>query len=197
MRPVGPEDSQIYWKRRALVAGIVVIALIVLWAVFIRGGSEPEAEPVAESTASASPSGSATPTPTPSNGPCSDENIKVLVSTDSNDYPEGSLPLITMSIENAGETACQRDIGSANNEIIVTSGGVDVYSSDTCSEPVEPVEGDTKTLKPGQSAKVTVEWDRKITTAGCPGEQLAEPGTYDAVGRNGEIRSDQATFTLQ
>ena len=66
MKPVGPEEPQIYWKRRAIVAGIVVVGLILLWAVFIRGGSEPEpeAEPVAAPTASTSPS----PSPTPSDG---------------------------------------------------------------------------------------------------------------------------------
>jgi hypothetical protein len=196
MRPVGPEDSQIYWKRRVLFGGIVVLALILLWAVFLRGGSDPEAEPVAAPSESTSPSPSPTPTPTPSNGECADEDIEVLASTDSTTYPEGSLPKITMSIENVGETPCKRDIGSANNEIIVTSGGVDVYSSDTCSPLAEPDDADEKTLKPGQSAKVTVEWDRKLTTAGCPGEELAAPGTYDAVGRNGEIKSEKATFVL-
>ena len=199
MKPVGPEEPQIYWKRRAIVAGIVVVGLILLWAVFIRGGSEPEpeAEPVAAPTASTSPSTSPSPSPTPSDGKCTDENMNVLVSTDSSNYPEGSLPKITMSIENTGDTACKRDIGSAMNEIVVTSGGQDVYSSDTCAQPQEPSDADEKMLEPGQSAKVTVEWDRKITTAGCPGEQLAAPGTYDAVGRNGEVKSDQATFVLQ
>lgn len=201
MKPVGPEEPQIYWKRRAIVAGIVVVGLIVLWAVFLRGGSDPEAEPIAAPSTSpspsASPSASPSPSPTPSSSKCTDANINVLVSTDSSEYPEGSLPKITLSIENTGEVACERDIGSANNEIIVTSGGEDVYSSDTCAKPSEPSDADEKMLEPGQSAKVTVEWDRKITTAGCPGEELAAPGTYDAVGRNGELKSDKAVFVLQ
>ena len=205
MKPVGPEEPQVYWKRRALVGGIAVVVLFLLWLLLWPKGGDPEPEaasapaspsvPVASSavpvpSASASPSGSSA-----SGSACADTDIKVAVTSNQTEYPAGVDPKITMSITNEGTLSCERDVGSGANEIAVSSGGVRVWSSDDCSSSTEP---DVVTLKAGESATVTVDWPRTGSEPGCTNTGTpVQPGAYDAVGRNGKVESPEATFTLQ
>lgn len=206
MKPVGPEEPQVYWRRRALVIGLVVLALIILFLIFRpKGGEETQAEPVTtpSPTVSASPSptatvtGSPSPTASPSTSarPCVDTDIEVTVTPDKQEYAEGEDPQLAMAIVNTGTTACQRDVGAGANEIVVSSGGVQVWSSDDCSPSTQSV---VQTLEPGGQANVTVTWPRVKSAQGCPSPQAAVPaGAYDAVGRNGKVTSQKAAFTLQ
>ncbi len=204
MKPVGPEDSGVYWRRRALVGGIALLVLILLW-VLLRpqgGDEEPVAAPVdsspaVEQTATPIPTGSASPTTSSSaspDGSCADTDIKVATATSQPTYAPGVNPEITMTITNAGTAACQRDVGSAANEILISSGGVQVWSSDDCSPSSDP---DIVTLRPGEKATVTREWDRTSSDPSCSATEDAPAGAYDAVGRNGKVRSAKSAFTLQ
>lgn len=192
-----------YWKRRALVGGIALLALILLWWLLWPKGSDPEPQPTAAPASTAGspssvPQTSGSPSPSPSGtaeGACADTDIRVAVSTDQQTYAAGVDPKLTMSITNTGALSCQRDIGSAANEISISSGGVQVWSSDDCSTSADP---DIATLKPGEAATVTVDWQRTGSDAGCSntGTPVA-PGAYDAVGRNGKVQSAKTPFTLQ
>lgn len=200
MHPVGPEEPAVYWKRRAIVGGGVLAVLLVFWLVLRPSGGEPEAENASETSEQAD-SNVAAPAPTPNavDQPvaCADSDIDVTVSTDSEVYPVQSPVKLTMAITNSGTDACLRDVGSASNEIVVTSGGVPVHSSDDCSTTDE---ADEKTLQPGQQAKVTVEWNGQITNAqtGCVSSgNPAQAGVYEVTGINGNVESLEKTFTLQ
>ncbi len=204
MKPVGPEDPQVYWRRRALVGGIVLLVLVLLWLIF-RPKGEPDPEPVAAPASPsviastpasplASPSGSSSSSASPS-GSCSDSDIDVTVTTSEPSYSGDTEPELTMAIANTGTEPCQRDVGSGANEIIISSGGVKVWSSDDCSDSSE---SDVVTLRPGEKASVTVSWPRVSSDAGCSGEGTpVEPGAYDAVGRNDKVESPETAFTLQ
>lgn len=204
MKPVGPEDSGVYWRRRALVGGIALLVLILLW-VLLRpkgGDDEPVAAPVDSSPAAVlsptpTPSGSGSPSASPSGSPdgaCADTDIKVATAPSQPSYAAGVNPEITMTITNAGTLSCERDVGSAANEIIISSGGVQVWSSDDCSPSSEP---DVVTLRPGEKATVTREWDRTTSDPTCSAAEEVPAGAYDAVGRNGKVRSTKSAFTLQ
>ena len=53
------------------------------------------------------------------------------------------------------------------------------------------------TLQPGQSYSVSVTWLGRLSQKGCPADQpLAQKGTYKLVGRNGDITSAPAAFSL-
>ena len=204
MKPVGPEDSGVYWRRRALVGGIALLILVLLWVLFRPkgGGEEPVAAPVDSSPAavqSPSPIVSGSPSPTASgsaspDGSCPDTDIKVATTTSQPSYAAGVNPEITMTITNAGALSCQRDVGSAANEILISSGGVQVWSSDDCSPSSDP---DVVTLRPGEKATVTREWDRTASDPTCSASEEVPAGAYDAVGRNGKVRGAKTAFTLQ
>lgn len=202
MRPVGPEDPQVYWKRRAILVMVALIALIVLFCVFawIWPDGTPSASGPASPTPTVTPQPTATPTTTPTASPtagglCPDAGIDVVVTTNESTYQPGVNPQVTMAITNGGTVACQRDLGSGANEITVVSQGTRIWSSDDCSTSSE---ADVQTLQPGESATVELTWDRVKSEPGCAGDATDVPaGEYTIVGRNGQVHSEPAAITLQ
>ena len=99
-----------------------------------------------------------------------------------------------MKIENTSSTACTRDIGAAQNTLLITSGAARVWSSDDCSPGGAP---QVVTMAPGHSYSVSVTWLGKLSQKGCPpNEPSATKGTYKLTGRNGEVTSAPAVFDL-
>ena len=218
IHPTGPQSPGVYWLRRAVVL-LILLALVlgVRWLLTGRGGggtpqaspstsssSSPTATPTSASpkpsasTTSAKPTPSATkasPTPT-STGvkACTKSQISVTASTDAASYAVGSTPRLRMKIQNTSSTACTRDIGAPQNELLITSGTVRVWSSDDCNP------GGTAqivTMQPDQSYSVSVTWLGRLSKKGCPANQpLASKGTYKLTGRNGDVTSAPATFSL-
>jgi hypothetical protein len=211
MHPVGPQSPVTYWLRRLLVLAVVVALLLGIRWLLTGAGEEPAASatqspsPSASSSPATSPSGSAAPsdTPTPTataaatpapDGQCADAAISVTASTDAASYTVGSTPRLRMRIENTSDTACKRDVGAAQNELVITSGSTQVWSSDDCNPGGDP---NVVTLDPGQSYSVSVTWLGRLSQEGCPAEQpLAEAGTYKLTGRNGEVASEPVVFAL-
>jgi hypothetical protein len=211
IHPTGPQPPGVYWVRRA-VAVVVLLVLIlgVRWLLTGRSGDSdtPVAAPTTSSSASptsaspaassAQPSASATsasPKPTGTAvAACTKDQITVTASTDAASYPVGSTPRLRMKIENTSDKACTRDIGAPQNELVITSGSVRVWSSDDCNP------GGTAqvvTMAPGQSYSVSVTWLGHLSKKGCPANQpIASKGTYKLTGRNGDVTSAPATFAL-
>ncbi|MEZ5117932.1 MAG: hypothetical protein R2737_16845 [Candidatus Nanopelagicales bacterium] len=209
--PVGPEPPGVYWRRRAAILLVLLLILALVWWFFGRGGGD-GAEPAASASATATAEPSETPTePTPTTEPsespsasdsassgeagaCADDVIEVDASTDASSYPAGSTPKLTLKITNGGSEACERDVGPKANELIITSGGYHVWSSDDCN-PSDTV--DVRTLEAGESVSVTVTWDGRLSAEGCPANQpAAKPGGYDLEGRNGDVVSEKQAFAL-
>jgi cytoskeletal protein RodZ len=220
MRPVGREPASVYWVRRGLVI-VVILALLlgVRWLLTGRSSSSTTASPAsstspvasptpipsASRTAAASPSASRTPssasaspstsastvaaTPT-----CKDSQITVTAATDAATYPVGSTPRLRMRIQNTSQTACRRDIGADQNELVINSGATHVWSSDDCNPGGKP---QIETIAPGQSFSVAVTWLGRLSQKGCPANQpAAAAGSYKLVGRNGTASSQPAVFSL-
>jgi hypothetical protein len=119
----------------------------------------------------------------------------VTVATDAETYAADQQPEITFEVENVSEDACSRDIGQAANELQVTSGGSQVWSSDDCN-PGGAEELDN--LKPGDRFVQTVTWARVQSSEGCPTPQDAAPvGTYQVIARNGDVLSEPTAFVLE
>jgi hypothetical protein len=216
IHPTGPQSPGVYWVRRAVVL-LVLLALVlgVRWLLTGRGGSgTPVAAPTSSSTSTpTSAPTSAAPTPSASTTSarpqatsaspkptgtgvkaCAKTQISVTTSTDAASYAVGATPRLRMKIENSSTTACTRDIGAAQNELLISSGTVRVWSSDDCNP------GGTAqvvTMQPGQSYSVSVTWLGRLSKKGCPANQpLASKGTYKLTGRNGDVTSAPATFSL-
>ena len=204
MHPTGPQSPGVYWVRRAAVLVVLLVLLLgVRWLLTGRGGGTPAATPTPSPSQSSSSSQSSTPTTSTSTSPkptstgtvaCTKSQISVTASTDAASYPVGSTPHLRMKIENTSSTPCTRDIGASQNELLITSGTVRVWSSDDCNP------GGTAqvvTMQPDQSYSVSVTWLGRLSKKGCPANQpLAAKGTYKLTGRNGDVTSAPATFAL-
>ncbi|MFL6178529.1 MAG: hypothetical protein ACJ74E_01605 [Actinomycetes bacterium] len=207
LRPVGDLPPSVYWVRRLIVLGVLLLVFALVWWVWPSGGddagptsSEPTNTPTVSSTpltSSPAPSTSETKKDkTKSNKPpCKDSDVEVKVSTDADNYPSDEDPAITFSVENISDKTCSRDIGQAANELQITSGGSQVWSSDDCNPGGEVA---VDNLRPGDRFVQTVTWPRIQSAEGCPTpEQDAAPGTYQVIARNGEVLSEPAVFSLE
>ncbi|HEY7859171.1 MAG TPA: hypothetical protein VIC82_11800 [Candidatus Nanopelagicales bacterium] len=217
IHPVGPQPPSVYWVRRVLVA--IVVVLIIGGAVWLIGGRSGGTAPVASPSVSASPTPSAskqsaTPTPsatptkqesaapskTPTSTPtattpkCKDSDISVTASTDAATYPVGSTPKLRMQITNTSSHACVRDVGALPNTLIINKGGTKFWSSDDCSPGGA---AGPATIAAGQSYSVSVTWPGRASAQGCPANQpAASAGSYTLIGRNGNVSSAPAPFSL-
>ncbi len=207
MRPTGPLPPGVYWVRRGLVVLVVLVVLVALWWVFLRSDAAPStAEPTPSITPSVSSTPSSTASSTPSVSPtasstsspaqpdCVAKAIEVSVTTDRTSYPEGVLPVFSLTVTNTGDVTCRRDVGQQALELVVTSGDVQAWSSDDCN-PGGP--SAVRVFGPGDEFVQQVTWSRQLSEPGCPtGEPLADAGQYQVVARNLAKLSEPATFTL-
>ncbi len=218
MHPVGPQPPSVYWVRRAVVI-VVLLAILALLVWFLGGrgdggdgaaadaGPTTSASPSPSDSPDASPSASASKSKSPkpsktgsasasSTAPvaCKDSAISVTASTDAASYPVGSTPRLRMRITNSSDTACKRDVGAPANELIINFEGSQFWSSDDCNPGGDP---DVVVLDPKQSYSVTYTWMGNQSKEGCPsGLDAAGAGTYELVGRNGDLRSEPQAFSL-
>src|SRR5688500_8812921 len=145
LHPRGPLPPGVYWRRRLVTFGVVVLVLFVLMRACGSDGDgtarvEPSETPSASVTAprpSGSASASAKPTAAATSaaaaGPCPDTASTVSARADAQTYPPSRRPILTIGVANKGAVACTRDVGQAAREIVVTSGNDRVWSSDDCS----------------------------------------------------------------
>jgi len=209
LRPVGDLPPSVYWVRRLLLLGVIVVIVAIVWWWWPNGddGTEPTAaEPTDSASVSDSPSATSSASPTdsqtsespkpPTAEPrCRNADIEVTVATNADTYTADQQPEITFTVENISEDACSRDVGQAANELQVTSGGSQVWSSDDCN-PGGDEELDN--LKPGDRFVQTVTWARVQSSEGCPTPQdAASAGTYQVIARNGDELSEPAAFVLE
>ena len=213
MHPVGPQSPSVYWVRRAVVIVVLLVILgLLIWFLGGGGGGDGAAAGPGPTTsaspsvsdspdASPSPSVSASKSPKPSKSAtstapvaCKDSAISVTASTDAASYPVGATPRLRMRITNSSSTACKRDVGAAATELIINVEGAQFWSSDDCNPGGDP---DVVVLDPKQSYSVTYTWMGNQSKEGCPsGLAAAGAGTYELVGRNGDVRSDPQAFSL-
>lgn len=203
MNPVGPEEPSVYWRRRLIFALGALIVLIILFMLLrsCSSSGEPVASPSNSASASASPSVTSSASPSGSSTAasgqlCADSDIEVTVAPNgtSTSYPAGSPITFTMSIKNISTKACDRNVGTKPNTVKVTSGGVDVWSSDDCAPPGDD---NVKLIQPGDQYQLSATWDQKLSQAGCPANQpAAKAGTYEVQGINDQVKSKLVTFTI-
>lgn len=216
VHPVGPEEPQVYWRRRLMLGLAALVTLIAIVRSF-TGGDEPapaaaSAAPTAEVIAAA-PESTPDPSvvvasPTPSmlqptaqptvqavaEGECLDADTSVRVEVDRETTAVGEGVHINMIVKNISSKTCKRDVGSGANEVTVISGPALIWSTDHCNPNTDK---DLVELAPGQEWNVKVVWIGKQTATGCKVTNLAEPGAYWAHGRNASLNSDGVKFVVQ
>ncbi|KIQ13129.1 hypothetical protein [Curtobacterium flaccumfaciens] len=190
--PVGPEKPVVYWRRRALVLGaLLVVVLVVVLIVVGRGNGATSAAPSASASAGAgagsgagassagsagSGSGSsrsAAPKPAAADGStCTKDQIVLTPVLDKSAYGSTEDPKIAMSIKNSGTNSCHLDLGSAQQVLTISSGQEQYWSSKDCQT------GGTNqdvTIKSGQTLTTpAIAWDRtRSSTSTCDSSRPA------------------------
>lgn len=170
--PVGPEEPRVYWRRRLVVGlGIVVVLIVIISIVSSIGrasSSGPSGAATHTTAPPASPSTSATPGTTTgaTAAACSPANIVLVPVADKATYAATEDPQISMTIVNNGGAACSMNLGSTQQELIITSGSETIWDSKDCQ--TAPV--DTPfVLQPGKVEPTgVVKWDRtRSSTTTC------------------------------
>ena len=212
VHPVGPEQPQVYWRRRVMLAVVALITLVIIVRSLTGGGdtaaavatstpvaSQPVATP-APSLEVASPTPetiqpTADPTVPPvGEGECSDADTSIRVLVDRETTAVGEGVHIKMIVKNISDKTCKRDVGSGANEVTVISGPALIWSTDHCNASTDK---NLVELTPGQEWSVKVVWIGKQTAKGCKVRNMAEPGAYWAHGRNSSLNSDGVKFVVQ
>jgi len=200
--PVGRQPPSVYWRRRLLVLlGLVAVIVVIVLIVVRPGGSPSSTHSPSPST---TPGPSATPTPTFTSAAggdaCNPDQIAIAAITDSNSYAAGVQPALSMSITNIGSAPCTLDVGTAQQEYIITSGSDRIWSSKDCQTgaAANPV-----VLPPGVEQKTTpFAWDRtRSSTDTCNSTRTAavsgpDGPTYKLQVKLGDIESTQTAFRL-
>lgn len=217
---VGPLPAAVYWRRRLLVLGALVLVILgIVYACTGGAGAGNQADPGAESTATPTPSGSAdattsptptrSPTPSPTasptptaftlpvsqaTGPCTNEEIQLAVSASPPSQTVGVGGTFFLKIKNTSQRTCMRDIGSEPQELQLRQADRIVWSSDDCRDPESSYNFDQQ-FPPGHEVPFTWQWDGFVTRSGA-GEVLCgsgvkpDTGHYELVARLGDKFSD-------
>ncbi|TCK01188.1 hypothetical protein [Nocardia alba] len=222
LEPNGPLSPEIYWRRRALAIGVIIVALaIVIWLVTMvaRGGDSAGADSAAASTTTSaessaaetsSPTGSTSTTPSsasttpsattsaveqPAAQPCSDQSLALKVSVGQPTYRVGDQPGFGTVITNISSAACSRDLGAGPQFLVYTLDGQRrLWASNDCNQD-DPAE--MKTLKAGEQLSYKGTWFGTTSQPQCAGDRLQVPaGAYMVVAQLGAVRSAAEPFNL-
>jgi hypothetical protein len=221
---VGPLPPAVYWRRRAVVLGVLVVAVLLVVAMCGGTGesktpgaanpthsSSPTTSssvltPIIGGTASASPSATASvsvdPTTAPPAGPpptpCLDTEMSLTVVY----QVRAADVVLQMKIKNISARSCTRDVGGIPQEIHVatsTSQPSDpvVWSSDFCQAANQPP--DVRTFDPGIESILPpggVLWKKNYVGAGCTTIKAAPAGTYSVAAKMGSLISPVVHVTI-
>jgi len=191
--PVGPQSSNVYWRRR-IVVGLALLAVIVIVLLLFfqpRGTSEPAPDP-SETT----PQSQA---PTTSDEACAAGAVEVTAATDKSSYAAGENPQITLTLTNVGSAACTINAGTSQQEYLITSGEELYWSSTDCQTeatdaPVILDPNDPKSTAP-------IVWDRtRSSPTTCEADRTKVPAggaSYHLNINLGELKSNDVQFILE
>lgn len=157
---VGPHSSAVYWRRRAVVLGPVLLILFLAASCVIgRGGGSDDARlagvpasspaaPISGAVGSAAPTASAGPSAgspagspavpsaaPPAAGPtgtCADKDLKLTAVPSDGSVRIGEFPSLRLVVTNTSAVTCKRDLGADEQELLIQSGGKPIWSSDDC-----------------------------------------------------------------
>ena len=163
--PVGPQSPKVYWRRRLVVGLGVLAVIIVIIMIMPRPGSGATGSPTPTDTKTAKPV--VTNSAAPKDGAaCLPANVKLEAVTDKTIYAAGEQPNIGMKVTNTGPAACTINLGSSQQELIITSGTEQIWDSKDCQ--TAPTDSQV-TLQPNQpQSTALIPWDRtRSSTTTC------------------------------
>lgn len=175
------------------VLALLVLALIiwlVSWAVTALGalfGSEDEPEVVSTPVVSEVP---AEP------DACNPKDIELTASTAAESFAlSADEAIMEMGIENTSGIECTFNVGTSQQEFLITSGDDRIFSSKDCQVDGEDLQ---MTLKPKKKELARFGWALKRSAPKCA-EVASTPqqGTYKLTVKLGKLSSEPTTFYLR
>ena len=217
--PARPSAS-VYRRRRLVVAiGALVVLALVLWGVVagvkaISHAMSPKPASSAQQTpgsgtptasgdgeASSDPSDTSAPgttgTPVGANpdGSCPSGAVKVTASTSKQSYGAKEKPEFVLTLRNTLKVACTTNVGTTQQEFLVTSGSDRIFSTKDCPDKPADLQ---YTLEPGQDETARFTWGRERSLPNCaPIATEPRPGTYTLQISLGKTASDKVQFILK
>jgi len=190
LHPVGPLPERVYWTRRLVPLGIVLL-LVVIIAIGCSGGSAPAQHPSAATTPTPSPTRTAT---TATSGRCGAGQIAVEASTDATSYPAGVEPVLRVTIRNTGSTRCVLTESPSARTWTIISGTDRIWTTAGCNAS----HASARTpLAPGGTSTHALSWNRHRSGQNCTtSTTTAAPGTYQLVVTVNGVTSAPAVFHL-
>jgi hypothetical protein len=197
--PVGSQPPSVYWRRRLLLLGslVLVILLIALTVRAMRSNGHPAAatkagSPTASTHVDTSTPASSTasvtsgnsPSSTGSSGasssnaaqPCATKDLSVVAVVGKPSYQVGDQPLLELQVTNVGRGPCVQDLADKAVELRVYNGESRVWGSHDCQ--IQPGT-DNKTLAVQRPVQVAVTWSGLTSQPKCAGtRQRVGAGTY-------------------
>jgi hypothetical protein len=181
---IGPLPPAVYWRRRLVVLGAVLLVVLIVVYAFTGGpGAGSSAAPsttstveptatgtaaptdsaTATATATTTPSDSASPTPSAftlpvpdATGPCTDAEIQLTASADPSSLTVGQAATFSLTIKNISNRTCNRNIGSAPQELRLQQQEKIIWSSDDCSQSSYDFD---QQFTPGMEKSFSLNWN--------------------------------------
>lgn len=152
----------------------------------IAGGT-----PVTTTTPAAVPMTTRPPAPRP----CPDSALTLRVQPERPAYRVGETPKLSLVVRNVSTVGCERDLGAAQQEVLLYRGMQRLWSSNDCYPQGEKV---LRTLAPGASASFSVTWSGLGSRPRCAGERLrVGAGGYTLLARLGSLLSKRTPLVLR
>lgn len=143
-------------------------------------------------------SGAATPTTTTPPAPpepCADRALSLRAVPERPAYRVGDTPVVDLVVRNVSPTACARDLGARQQEVVLYAGTRRLWSSNDCYPGGSR---DVQVLQPGDSASFSVTWSGLSSRPRCAGQRVrVTAGTYQLVARLGTLVSARAALVLR
>jgi hypothetical protein len=165
--PVGPQSPKVYWRRRLLVGlGVLAVIVIIVLIVSRPGSGATGTNPLPSPTTSTAPSTSGKAAAGKASDACAPANITLEAVVDQTSYAAGVDPKIAMKITNTGAGSCTINLGTTQQELIITSGTETIWDSKDCQTgavdaPTVMTAGQTLTTP-------SIPWDRtRSSTTTC------------------------------
>lgn len=197
-RPVGEEPASVYWRRRAIVIGVALLAIIGLFfliqATFFSGGDGAAADPTSSATPSAAPSVTTDEGTVVS--ACADSDVTVTVTPTTFTWNNGTLPTFDVALVNTGLVPCSISVDETS-ELLITSGSDRIYNSADCNADGTFSATDLILQPEASPESIPITWVRQRSAEGCAEVSATpQPGYYNATVTIQGIASEPVQFEL-
>lgn len=161
----------------------------------------PPGDPGRAGDGNAAPTATPAPTTTPARTTppapeaCADGALTLKVVPERTAYDVGQSPVLDLQVSNTSKLACVRDLGAAQQEIVLYRGSQRLWSSNDCYP-----EGERRStvLAPGASESFEVTWSGLGSRPKCAGQRTrVGAGSYTLVGRIGTLVSKRTPINLR